>query len=50
MIRFRHHNNSGSMGNVYGIGINFYKDAFTKKHSLDIIVGKHVYVWFIDKG
>lgn len=49
MIHFRHYRESGSMGNMYGFGINFYKDGLYKRHSLDVIIGKHVFVWFIDK-
>jgi len=50
MVKFRHYDNSGSLGNVYGLGINFYKDSLSKRPSLDIIVGRHVFVWFIDRN
>ncbi len=47
-LHFRHYNNSGSMGNTYFFGFNLYKDQY-RVFTLDIILGKHVYVAYWEK-
>lgn len=44
MIKFRHYRNSGSLGIKYVFGINLYD--LTIQPTLDIIIGKHVFVIF----
>ena len=40
-MRFRHYNNSKSMGNYYIFGFNIYKDR--NGWTVDLIIGKHVF-------
>jgi hypothetical protein len=44
MIGFRHYTNSDSLGYNYTFGINLYNRK--TKPVLDIIIGKHVFVFF----
>lgn len=41
-MRFRHYDNSHSLGNSYAFGLNLYKDR-RGQATLDLIIGKHVF-------
>ena len=43
-MKFRHYNNSETFGNFYIFGLNLYRDGIYFKWTLDLILGKHVFV------
>lgn len=47
MIKFKHYKDSGSLGTKYVFGINLYD--MKSQPTLDIIIGKKVFVFFYDK-
>ena len=47
MIKFKRYNNSDSMGNSYLFGVNLYR--YQKSLTLDLILGKHVFVVYGDQ-
>jgi hypothetical protein len=45
-MRFRHYNQSGSLGNQYLFGLNVYKDHRSQA-TIDLIIGRHVFALLI---
>lgn len=49
MIRFRYYNDARTMGLKYLFGFNIYSNL-DGKPTIDLIVGKHVFVCFFDRN
>jgi hypothetical protein len=47
VIKFRSYRDSGSLGTHYVFGVNLYD--MKSQPTLDIIIGKRVFVFFYDK-
>lgn len=43
-MRFKHYKNSHMLGNAYIIGFNVYKSEHYNELTIDLILGKHVFV------
>ncbi len=41
-MKFRHYDNSGSLGNRYIFGLNIYTDG-RGRFTIDLILGRHVF-------
>lgn len=43
-MRFRAYNHAHSLGHTYIFGLNIYRYRETRELTIDLIVGKHVFV------